>query len=336
MSSEFLQKEREGNSSTPMVHILPSVTIIIPCCNAEKWIARAVNSALNQYYPKLEIIVIDDGSTDKSLQIIKSFGSKIRWQSGPNLGAGSARNLGLELARSSYVLFLDADDYIEGNYIVGLASAAMKTQAELTLGPSIIELFDGKRSPTRFLDGEIDKSELILPILKYQIGQTGSVLWCRDFLNRIGAWDPSLGRMQDIFLILKGISSSSRIASSKIGASVYVQHNDSARLSKKRTIDTELSVKKAYEEFLVYNCVIPTSAKKLIAKQLYDVALSLFRFGCKEEAVAGFNLSKRLGLRGHAGNRSHRILCYLIGLEKKETFAQFIKKFRQLEGEPFR
>jgi len=91
----------------------PSVSVVIPCWNAERSIARAINSALNQNYLRRDVIIIDDGSSDRSLGVIRSFGDEVRWETGPNSGACAARNRGLELSNSDYVMFLDADDYIE-------------------------------------------------------------------------------------------------------------------------------------------------------------------------------------------------------------------------------
>ncbi|HEX4350906.1 MAG TPA: glycosyltransferase, partial [Verrucomicrobiae bacterium] len=79
----------------------PLVSIIIPCYNAERWVKQSIQSALDQNYSPVEIIVIDDGSTDQSLEVIKSFGDKITWETGPNLGANHARNRGLDLAKGN-------------------------------------------------------------------------------------------------------------------------------------------------------------------------------------------------------------------------------------------
>lgn len=88
------------------------VSIIIPCYNAENWISYAIKSALEQTYKNIEIIVVDDGSTDSSLSIIKSFGESIRWATGPNRGASATRNKGLRIAKGEYIQFLDADDML--------------------------------------------------------------------------------------------------------------------------------------------------------------------------------------------------------------------------------
>ena len=88
------------------------VSVIIPCYNAERYVGEAIQSALDQTYPHKEVIVIDDGSTDCSLDVIKSFGISVRWKSGPNRGGCVARNRGLELAKGDLIQFHDADDLL--------------------------------------------------------------------------------------------------------------------------------------------------------------------------------------------------------------------------------
>lgn len=86
------------------------VSVIIPCYNSASYIAQAIESALDQSYPSVEVIVVDDGSTDTSLDVIRSFGDRIHWKSTSNHGACHARNEGLSLARGEYIQFLDSDD----------------------------------------------------------------------------------------------------------------------------------------------------------------------------------------------------------------------------------
>lgn len=89
----------------------PLVSIIIPAYNAEKYIARAIDSALQQTYKNIEIIVVDDGSTDNTAKIVKSYSESIilyRYQR--NQGIGAPRNNGIAISKGEYVTFLDADD----------------------------------------------------------------------------------------------------------------------------------------------------------------------------------------------------------------------------------
>ncbi|GAB4534204.1 MAG: hypothetical protein Tsb0014_20230 [Pleurocapsa sp.] len=90
----------------------PLVSVIIPCYNCDRWIGEGINSVLAQTYPNIEIIVVDDGSTDSSLEIIKSYSDQVKWLTGKNQGGNVARNRGFQLSQGKYIQWLDADDYL--------------------------------------------------------------------------------------------------------------------------------------------------------------------------------------------------------------------------------
>ncbi|WP_300727646.1 glycosyltransferase family 2 protein [uncultured Bacteroides sp.] len=98
---------------------MKTVSIIIPCYNAEKYIGRSILSALQQSYTQTEIIVINDGSTDNSLsEIQKIQDSRIKLINQTNQGAAKARNNGLQQATGDYIQFLDADDILDKDKIL--------------------------------------------------------------------------------------------------------------------------------------------------------------------------------------------------------------------------
>ena len=86
------------------------VSLVIPVCNGERYLAEAVASALAQTAPHREIIVVDDGSLDGTPEIIRSFGTRLRAVGQENAGVSAARNHGIRLARGEWIAFLDADD----------------------------------------------------------------------------------------------------------------------------------------------------------------------------------------------------------------------------------
>ena len=93
-----------------MSNSTPLVSTIVPAYNAEKYLAAALESVLQQKYRSLEIIVVDDGSGDRTSKIAASFGKHVRYVYQKNAGAAAARNTGLELARGEIIAFIDADD----------------------------------------------------------------------------------------------------------------------------------------------------------------------------------------------------------------------------------
>ena len=98
----------------------PLVSIIVPIFNAAKYLPECIESILNQNYPEFELLLIDDGSTDKSGTICDQYAhkdSRILSFHQKNAGVSAARNRGIEAARGEYVAFVDADDKVSPSYI---------------------------------------------------------------------------------------------------------------------------------------------------------------------------------------------------------------------------
>src|SRR2546428_1968701 len=95
----------------------PLVSVIIPCFNASEWIREALNSVVAQNYDNLEIIAIDDGSTDDSGDIIRDEFGFVRLVRTPNRGVSRARNLGTRLSSGQFCQYLDADDVLAADKI---------------------------------------------------------------------------------------------------------------------------------------------------------------------------------------------------------------------------
>jgi glycosyltransferase involved in cell wall biosynthesis len=93
------------------------VSIIIPTYNYGIYLPTAIQSCLNQTYKSIEIIVVDDGSTDDTKDIVKDFNDSVIYFYQKNSGVSAARNKGLELAKGDYLAFLDSDDYLTNNSI---------------------------------------------------------------------------------------------------------------------------------------------------------------------------------------------------------------------------
>ena len=94
---------------------MPKFSVIIPVYNVEKYIRRCITSVINQTFKDYEIIVINDGSTDNSIEIAKEFPVKII--NSPHVSVSEARNLGVKKAKGEYILFLDSDDYWDNDLL---------------------------------------------------------------------------------------------------------------------------------------------------------------------------------------------------------------------------
>ena len=107
------------------------VSIVIPNHNGAQFLLDAIASAIEQDYPNTEIIVVDDGSTDNSLELLKVYKGKIKIICAENFGAASARNLGIMAAKGDYIAFLDSDDIWERNKLSLQLELMEKKQIDL-------------------------------------------------------------------------------------------------------------------------------------------------------------------------------------------------------------
>ena len=177
----------------------PLVTIGIPCFNAALWIAGAVQSALDQTWSRKEIVVIDDGSTDDSLAVLKEkFRDLIRIETGPNRGVNSARNTILRLARGEWIQYIDADDYLLPQKIeTQFREAAPIENADVIYSPILLETWrDGAPQPLEIepIDAALD---VYAQCLAWQLPQTSGAIWRKTALEKIGGWDENRAQMCD-------------------------------------------------------------------------------------------------------------------------------------------
>jgi len=116
------------------------VSVIIPIYNAETYLAECLYSVVNQTFHDIEVILVNDGSNESTVNIMKAFAnedSRIKIISQPNKGVSAARNSGLQAATGEYVLFIDSDDMIMPNSIETLLNNANETVSDLLLGNAI-------------------------------------------------------------------------------------------------------------------------------------------------------------------------------------------------------
>ncbi len=177
------------------------VSIVIPCLNARRYVGEAIGSALAQTYPHTETIVVDDGSTDGSLDVIRSFGDRIRWESGPNRGAAMARNRGIAMARGEFVQFLDADDLLDPDKVQLQLSEVLNSSADVVFceGETIAPRTREEESRFWYADPEDDA---VLYVLREGIA-TPAPLHRKRNLLAIGGFREELPNSQEYDLHLR-------------------------------------------------------------------------------------------------------------------------------------
>lgn len=202
----------------------PAVSILIPCYNADRWIAQAIQSAIDQTYPHKEIIVVDDGSSDRSLEIIQSFGAQIRWETGPNRGGNAARNRLLQLSTGDWIQYLDADDYLLPDKIEAqIQFLAEQPDTEVIYSPHITEMLGEQgivHSPPALTDCPLPH-DLWLLAIQWKMPQTGGLLLRRSSLLQINGWRENLKHCQDYDLYVRLLAANQKFSYCGKAGAVY-------------------------------------------------------------------------------------------------------------------
>lgn len=114
---------------------MPKISVIVPVYNCEKYISKCIESILNQTFKDLELILVDDGSSDKSYEICSSFSqdSRVKLVRQENGGVSKARNLGIEMSKGDFITFVDSDDYLVLNMYEQLYKNLIESGADISI-----------------------------------------------------------------------------------------------------------------------------------------------------------------------------------------------------------
>lgn len=190
--------DQELKSLRPM---LP-VSILIPCCNSERWLSATIESALGQTWPSCEVIVVDDGSTDSSLAIARRFESRgVRVASQSNRGAAAARNHALRLCHGKLIKFLDADDLISPNMISTQAGALESSAGKVAYGEWARFTYEPGEARFHRRAEWRDGTPVDWLVEAWREGQPmmqcAQYLLPRALIERAGGWDERLSLIDD-------------------------------------------------------------------------------------------------------------------------------------------
>ncbi len=180
----------------------PLVSILIPCYNAEPWLAATLESALTQTHPATEIILVDDGSRDGSLELARSFADRgVRTVAQANAGASAARNRAFRESRGEFIQYLDADDLLSPGKIAAQV-ALLATRPRGAVASCAWGRFVDDPATAQFVDEDVFHD---FPPLDFLVlaGLTGAMMhpaaWLvpRTVAEQAGPWNESLSLNDD-------------------------------------------------------------------------------------------------------------------------------------------
>lgn len=198
---------------------MPLVSVIIPSYNAESYIEECVNSVLSQSLKDFELIVVDDGSTDSTVNLVKTFqDNRLSLIEAPHSNAGRARNLGMSKATGNYLYFLDADDFISEDCLLKFTECAEETNADVVICKS--HYLDDKTketSPLPFSMIDVETNKVLagdaLPHKPFQsfVGWPWDKLFRRDFVEGLGVAFQEQRTSNDALFVFVALAKAARL-----------------------------------------------------------------------------------------------------------------------------
>lgn len=182
---------------------MKQVSILIPCYNSEHFISETLECCKQQTYPNLEVVLVDDGSSDKSYEIARIFASEnIHVYQQSNSGACRARNLAFEKSTGEYIIYLDADDLICDTYISNLVNS-IEGKEQNAIATGQWDRFCNNIEESQFPELCVYKDYMSSMDLLLEMWNSGEMLACSSYLvprkliEKVGGWDESILKNQD-------------------------------------------------------------------------------------------------------------------------------------------
>lgn len=261
------------------------VSVIIPVFNVKNYIEDCLESVFSQTISDIEIICIDDGSTDGSLQILEKYSDlgKIKLIKQENSGVSTARNKGIDIAEGKYLYFMDADDIITSDYIQGLYNAAIETNCKIVVNDNISIFYDDNLNNMKNLskksqkNGVFEVDSIFISKHKYNL-MVWSKLFEADFVrNTVKYFPEHIPHDEDVYFYYVSMLNIDKIAYNNVGTYFYRKRRNSITYllaNKKEERFYKLEVFKKIKDYLesknmLYKCELP---EFLISAQ-YKIAI---------------------------------------------------------------
>lgn len=190
------------------------ISVIIPCYNAAGHIEGCLESVKAQRFTNLEVICVDDGSTDDTCLIVERTAERlslpVRSIQQPNAGAAAARNKGLAAASGAYIQFLDADDRLAPQKLEHQSELVQRTRPTVLVGSFRTISFDG--SPVREVVQRPGERDIWMDLMCQRLSITSPNLWEKSAVLAVNGWDEELGSSQEYDLLFRLLRNGATIA----------------------------------------------------------------------------------------------------------------------------
>lgn len=304
------------------------VSIIIPNYNSQEYIAECLDSVLNQDYPNIEVIVIDDGSTDHSLEKIQPYLDKITLITQVNQGACIARNAGLRIASGEYIKFLDSDDYLASNIISTQVNKIKNLDKRAIVFGDLIEKHPNESKFRNY--SQINPNPTIESLILNGL-ITSLPLHRKALLLEVGGFDPLFKNWQEWNLHIRLASIGVKFIYEPNIVYYWRFHGSQYRISNNYTVEPEYEISKrkltlkSIQNLTGEKCAAINSAMAyslwLIAREYYLSNNEQAAMQCYAESIKiSEKIDMYLPLR-------YKVISFFLGNKRTEYLIYLRKKF---------
>lgn len=284
------------------------ISIVVPIYNVERYLDKCVKSILDQTYKNLEVVLVDDGSTDKSSQICdewKGKDNRIKVIHQENQGVSVARNVGIENSTGEWITFSDNDDYMDSDLIENLYKSAKENEADIAVGGHFIETYykEFEVAPEKCF---VTNSEEMIKRLYTGKGQT--FVWGKLFKKKLfdNIRFPAGKIGEDVAVLYKLYDKAERISNIDKSGYHWIQRGSSLghrKFARNKVViidfieDMEKLVKTKYPN--IYEDI-----ERYVMVEVANYTILCYKHGFKEEYEA---LKKNLKVRIAKSKKNHKI-----------------------------
>lgn len=232
------------------------ISVIVPVYNSAKYLERCLKSIVNQTLKEIEIIIVNDGSTDNSLSIIEKFldDKRIKLINKENEGVSKARNTALNITGGGYIIFVDSDDYVEQYYFEDMYNYAEKMKLDMVISDINFVFLNDEEKNYTLKDLDLKDGEVISNVKYVETffesnfhGYMCNKLIKKEFFKE-ERFDENIILLEDVELLMRLVSKMDRIGKINKGYYNYMQYMQHKKYSSEEKIDKSIiSINKCFE-----------------------------------------------------------------------------------------
>jgi glycosyltransferase involved in cell wall biosynthesis len=293
---------------------LTELSVVIPSYRSAGTIGRTIDSAIAEGVAPENIIVVEDGVFDDTAGVVRACQGVRLISLATNRGAPAARNVGLDAVATRYVMFLDADDYVENGLLRGLVHTLEQERSDIAIGPWRYD-GEGRRRGVARVPEKLTNDEWICRWVQPVFFPPCCVVWRTDSVRRIGGWDQQLRTNDDGEVMIRAFLQGLAVSVSSSGNGVYWQHPSPYRVSIAKIDDLLHATEVVFRQLETWaRSDARESNRTALGRYCCLTAWNAFASGRNEIGMQWRSRAKAYGFHAKGYSRTTTLLAALLGI----------------------